>query len=281
MGRFPVAVLKKWLTIAAGALVVCIAVYILSLYLPPGIDWDETFRPAALELLAGHNPHAVKGFLNPIWILIPILPFAWLPSSVGRAGYLLISLAGFGFAAYRLGAKPLTLSAFLLSPPVLHCLLNANVDWIPLIGFVLPPQIGIFLVMAKPQMSSTVILFWLISAARKGGLGEVIKIFAPVTIAMLLTFIVFGPYFMNYGKTLTYWWNASLWPASIPVGLALLVAAVRSDKIKFAMGAAPCLSPYLLLHSWAGALAAIVSQPIEALAAVIGLWILVILRYLG
>jgi hypothetical protein len=108
MRRFPKIAINKWLTAAAGLLLVCIVVYILSLFLPLGIDWDETFLPAALELLTGHSPYTITGFFNPFWTPIPILPFAWLPSSIGRAAYLLASLAGFAFAAYRLGAKPVT-----------------------------------------------------------------------------------------------------------------------------------------------------------------------------
>lgn len=65
---------------------------------------------------------------------------------------------------------------------------------------------------------------------------------------------------------------------SIPVGLALVVASIRKRKMEYAMGAAPCLSPYVLFHSWSGALAAILSAQAETLIAVAGLWILVILR---
>jgi hypothetical protein len=75
--------------------------------------------------------------------------------------------------------------------------------------------------------------------------------------------------------------NASLWPLSIPVGLALFVASVRKRKIEFAMAASPCLSPYLLLHSWVGALLAIVASVPETIAAVTGLWVLVILRLIA
>jgi len=67
------------------------------------------------------------------------------------------------------------------------------------------------------------------------------------------------------------------WPASIPVGLALLIAAIRKRKIEYAMGASPCLSPHVILHSWVGALLAVVSSTPELIAAVCGLWILVVL----
>ena len=256
-------------------------IFAISYVLPPGIDWDETYFPAARELLFGRNPYNVQGFFHPTWTLFPILPLALLPSNVGRAAFLVLSLFAFGYSAFRLGAKPLALGAFLISPPVLHCLLNANIDWMPVLGFVLPPQIGLFLVVIKPQVGSTVALFWLIEAWRKNGWREVLRVFAPVTLGLLLSFAIFGLWPLRYGKTLSFWWNASLWPMSIPVGLALVMASIRKRKMEYAMGAAPCLSPYVLFHSWSGALAAILSAQAETLVAVVGLWILVILRAIG
>ena len=41
------------------------------------------------------------------------------------------------------------------------------------------------------------------------------------------------------------------------------------------MAASPCLSPYVLFHSWPGAVAAFLVLPGETLAAVVGLWVLV------
>ncbi len=75
--------------------------------------------------------------------------------------------------------------------------------------------------------------------------------------------------------------NASLWPVSLPVGLTLIVAAIRRRNIKFAMPASPCFSPYVLFHSWSAALVALSAQTTEMVTAVIGLWILVIIRGMG
>ena len=72
--------------------------------------------------------------------------------------------------------------------------------------------------------------------------------------------------------------NASLWPMSLPVGLALSVTALRKSDVRYAIAASPLLSPYLLFHSWSGALFAVLASPAESIAAVVGLWILVIIR---
>lgn len=254
---------------------------IVSLTLPASVDWRSAFRPAAQEMLLHGNPYRAEGFFNPPWAVLPMLPLAFLPERVGSAVMFVMGLAGFAYAAYRLGAEPLVLGAFLISPPVMHTLLNGNIDWLPLIGFVLPPQIGLFFVLVKPQMGAAVAAFWLVEAWREGGWREAVRVFWPVSVATALSLLLYGLWPLRSGQEVGLWWNASLWPASIPVGLALLVAAVRQRRIEFAMGAAPCLSPYVLLHAWSGALAAVLRHKAEALAAVAGLWIVVAIRAFG
>jgi len=64
------------------------------------------------------------------------------------------------------------------------------------------------------------------------------------------------------------------------VGLALIVAGVRRNEAKWTMAASPCLSPYVLFNSWGSALVALSGQTLELAAAVTGLWIVVIMRFL-
>jgi len=192
-----------------------------------------------------------------------------------------MGLVCFVWFGYKMRANPLVLAGFILSPPVLHSLVNANNDWMTLIGFVLPPQIGLFFVVIKPQIGVAVALFWLVEAWRKGGWREVVRVFWPVTAALALSFVIFGWWFARFGGETQLWWNASLFPASIPVGLALIAASLRQRNIRFAMAASPCLSPYVLLHAWSGAFAALLQTPIEFFAAWAGLWILVGIRAAG
>jgi hypothetical protein len=251
-----------------------------AVYLPEGIDWRDTYRPAALALLSGQSPYSIDIFFAAPWALFPLLPFALLPENLGRGILFLVGLIAYGYTAYKLGAKPVALVAFLASPPVMHGLLNSNIEWLPLLGFVMPPQIGLFFISIKPQIGSVVAIFWLVEAWRNGGLREAIRIFLPVSLALLVSFALFGFWPLRFQNTLalTRSYNASLWPGSIPIGVALLVAAIHRRNIRFAMGASPCLSPYVLLHAWSGVLVALVSQPVELVAAVVGLWTLVFYR---
>ncbi len=251
-----------------------------------GIDWRLTYRPAALALLRGHNPYNLDvapdaPFFAAPWGLLPLLPLALLPTEAGRAVIMLGGLLVFAFSAYRLGAKPIAMIFFLISPPVFHNILNANIEWLPILGFVLPPSIGLFFVMIKPQTGLAVAIFWFFEAWRKGGWREVMRVFVPVTIAFFISFIIYGFWPLNMFGALKYGaeYNSSLWPLSIPVGLVLLVTAIQKRKLEFAMPASPCLSPYLLFHAWSSAVISLVKNPLQLVTAVIGLWIVVALRF--
>lgn len=104
--------------------------------------------------------------------------------------------------------------------------------------------------------------------------------FGPFSLVLLLSLFVFDMWSLRFEREIDLWWNAILWPASIPVGLALLVGVIKSHKIEYAIGASPCLSPYVLLHSWTGALIAELNSIPEFIAAFVGLWILVAIRAL-
>ncbi len=271
------------LRIAQGVLIfvlILVLIVLGSIYLPAGIDWRDTYRPATLAVISGKSPYSVDIFFSAPWGLIPFIPLALLPVNIGRAILLLIGIGSFAFTAYKLGAKPLAMTAFLLSPPVIHCLLNSNIEWLPLLGLIMPPQIGLFFIAIKPQIGIGVGIFWLIEAWRRKGFQEVIRVFWPITLTLLISFLLFGLWPLRFRDTMTLTraYNASLWPSSIPVGLTLLVASIRTRNVRYALASSPCLSPYVLLHAWVGALVSIVSQPIETITAVVGLWILVIIR---
>ncbi len=265
--------------------VLALIVAAMAAFLPPGVDWQYSFRPAVVELLSGHSPYRAAwdqyDFFNAPWALLPLIPLALLPVPVGRALLVVISLVSFAFVAHRLGGKPLAIGLLLVSPPVIHGLLVGNIDWLAVLGYILPPQIGLFFIAIKPQIGIAVAIFWLVEAWRKGGWREVVRIFWPITLALALSILIFGPWPLRFASQVGVGWNASLWPMSIPVGLALLAAALHKRKIEFAMAASPCLSPYLMMHSWVAALLAVAASLPETVAAVAGFWILIAIRGFG
>lgn len=237
--------------------------------MPLAYDWTMAYRPAALAMLSGHSPYLIttERFANAPWALFPLIPLAVLPIEWGRFILVLISLAAFAFVAYKLRATPIAMIAFLLSPFVFRCLWYGQIDWLPLLGIVMPPWIGLFFIATKPQVCGLVALYWLAEAWRA---GTIIKTFTPVTIATVVSFGAFG------------FWPASaaafgrmgaMWPWSIALSVALLfVAYKRKDKTP-AAAASPLASPYAQLHSFASVLLPLMRYQWLMVAAVVLLWI--------
>jgi hypothetical protein len=268
----------KIIIYAVAAILICGMVWSFSIVLPPAVDWQGAFRPAALKLLAGRSPYEVEGFFNPFWALLPLIPMAIFPEPIGRTLLLIFSLLSFGYTGIKLGAKVPAIVLLLLSPPAVHGYLNGNIDSLVLLGLVLPHWIGLFFVTIKPQIGLAIALFWVFEAWRNGGWRQVFRLVWPLFTFFSLSILIFGFWPLRSAKEIDLWWNASFWPISIPVGLALLIAALRKRNINYAMGASPLLSPYILFHSWIIALFAIAKSIPELFISVVGLWILVIVR---
>src|SRR5574341_1447026 len=160
-----------------------------------------------------------------------------------------------------------------------------NPPWtlIPLIPFALPPQIGLFLVLVKPQMGLMVALFWFIQSLRHGRMRETARVFWPVTLATLLSFALFGlwPLEALRNAPVGESFNTSAWPLSIPFGIVAMLAAFKTERVEYAMAAGPCFTTYITFHSWVGALAALAKSRDYMLAAIIGTWIIGLVRVLG
>ncbi|MGA9191811.1 MAG: hypothetical protein WBZ24_08770 [Anaerolineales bacterium] len=251
---------------------------VLGYFLPGGSDWYNVVRPAALAVLSGHSPYSVPLWFSPVWGLIPFLPLALFPAKIGHAVLFAISLFAYTFAVGRMKARPLAIVVFLLSPPIITALWLDSTDWIPLLGFVLPPQIGLFFVALKPQLGLPIAIFWLVEAIRKGP-KEVLKVFGPVAAAGALMLAVYGiSPFLGGSKLIGIAHNSSLWPVSLPLGLGLAVAALRKRDRRYAIAAGPTLSPYVMITSWSAPLMAVADSTAEMTVAVIGLWILAYLQ---
>jgi len=253
-------------------------------YLPQAIDWSTAFRPAVWRLLGGEQIYdvAVEGhyYLNAPWALIPLIPLALLPEELGRAALFVVSILAFMYTAHKLGAKAYSNALLILSPPVVHGLLNGNIDWLATLGFVLPPQIGLFFISTKPQIGIAVGIYWLIDLWRSKGLRETIRVFAPFTLVFTASLLIWGLWPLNFATQLNLWWNASFWPYSIPLGVMLLGMAIVKKRNELAMLASPLLSPYILFHSWVGAMFSIIRSIPAMLIVFIGLWSVVIYRLL-
>ncbi len=255
---------------------------LLASYLPVGIDWRDTYLPATLAALEGKSPFTVEVYYSAPWAIIPLIPFAIMPYEIGRLGVFVLGLAVFAYVPIRLGAKMPATIIFLMSAAVIGCLNNGNIEWMPLLGFVLPPQLGLILLAIKPQVGIGLGLYWLITIWKDKGFKEVVMVFAPVTILILVSFMIYGPWVLRFRQTLA--WsvdNTSLFPYGLFIGAILLIRSLKQKNDRLAMAAGPFLSPYVLQFTWVAVLCSLLDEPLELLVVVICLWIPVILRVLS
>ena len=112
----------------------------------------------------------------------------------------------------------------------------------------------------------------------EGGFKKVAITFAPIGIVSIISIAIFSPWFISIRDELNVYGNTSLWPISIPIGIYFLIHSVRKNNIRYSIIASPFLSPYVLLHSWIGLLLAITPFKKLTIVAVLGLWIMMIIR---
>lgn len=276
----------QWLLSREGLVGVALAILLfasvwpISQALNPGPDW-HTFYEASHYLVSGQSPYKQPAFANPPWALLPALPLALLlPEQVGRGAWFVLSVVAFAVVAYRLGAKPLSLALFLAGPMTAHNLLNGNIDWLPFLGFTLPPVWGLPLVLIKPQIGIGIALYWLVQAYRQGGWRRAIVLLAPTLAAYGLSFAVYGLWPLTMGTVFrnSIQWNASFWPYTIPLGILLIGVAISRSDPRWVYPVGPMLSPYALFHTWNGVLLALLDRPRLMAAIVVPLWIMVFAR---
>jgi flagellar biosynthesis protein FliQ len=244
--------LKNALSIAF--IIVCFGlfVYLAYSYWPGiGVDWRGVYQPASLALLDGKSPYGITAlpFVNPPWVLVPLLPVAIFPPAWGSAIMLVLNIGAYVFVAMRLGMKVWMVVPFIFM--TMNNNTNGNIDGLVALGFLLPAQVGLFFVLVKPQIGIAVAMFWAVEAWRVGGAREVARTFVPVILAYCLSFLLFGFWMADMGKMLHVGWNTSIFAYGVPVGAALMALALWKRDIRFAIAASPFFAPYLTGHSWA------------------------------
>lgn len=240
----------------------------------PGGDWQAVLRPSTLSFLAGNNPYTEHRFLSPPWAFVVLIPPALLDPHEGSALFALIGAAGYLLAFYRLKAKPLIIFFLIANPAFFAALFNPNFDWAVALGYTLPPPIGLFFVLAKPQISAPLVFFWFVEAWHSGGYRKVLWFFSPVVIAYGLSIIFFGPWMLHMGEATNSLSNtANVWPWDLMVGLVLLTLSMRHRKNNLALMAGPFFSPYLAPYSWLPASLGLLSDTLAIIAAWAAFWI--------
>lgn len=242
----------------------------------PGGDWLN-FLAAIQVFLHGGNPYLVGkefyGVYEPFWTYILLAPFALLPFWVGRILLFLVSMVAFTVSAVKMGASKFQLVLFLFSSSVFGGLYMGNIDFLVTLGLWMPPQIGLFFVLMKPQIGVGIAIYWMYMAWKEGGVWEVVRIFAPVSGAYLLSFFMYGfwpKYLFNMPNNP---WNFGIFPYLVPIGLFLIYKALQQKNKRLAGMSGPLIAPYVTTYNFAIMLLSLFDRPALFLAAWIVLWL--------
>ena len=240
-------------------------------------DWDSTFLPAVRAWLSGGDPLAY--IYNPPWVLVPLVPFALAPYTVGRIALFVCALAVFVAVALRVfHARTLGVVALMASPLALDALAFGNVEWLALLGLLLPTWAAIPFLLIKPHIGAGVAALLVYLEWRERGWKHATISLTPTICLTAISFVVFGDWVAHmatYTQFQNSFLNLSFFPYTLPLGLALFVAAIRTRRIEYALVCAPCFFPVLTPQVWVVALVAIVGATWETCAASLGLWLVV------
>ena len=226
------------------ALALCLVsplvVFAFALYLPPASDFIDSFW------LAAHfpfDPYRVVSYLNPPWVALLLYPLTFLSERVAQALIAYLNLAITLLIVARYGGNRWSFGLALTSAPFLSLLINGNMDWLPMLAFLLPAQWAIVLLLSKPQVGSVAGLVWFKQAKRK------YLFFIPAIGFFLASFLAWGwwvPRMVNHalrvgGRTVGPWNIA-------PFPWLIYEAWKREDEL-IAVSATFCLVPYFAIYS--------------------------------
>jgi len=227
---------------------------------------------AGKAVIAGANPYQMEmKFYSPAWMLALLTPMALLPLGIVRVLWMLASMTTWIAILHVAKIQPLNIALFLLNPFFVKGMLLGSYDWLCLIGVLMPAGLGAWFLLLKPQVALGYMFFQL----RKIGLRRAIYAYI-VPGLLLLSFVATS---LSRTPILSdMWWNRSLGLWGVPIGLALMYVSFKEENPLFALAAAPFMSPYVGIQSWAVAFFAIVKNKYALGLAVIVSWIWFMVR---
>jgi hypothetical protein len=142
--------------------------------------------------------------------------------------------------------------------------------------------VGLFLLSIKPQVGIGIILYKAYVVWRERGLRPLVLAFLPITAALGASFLLFGNWWIDKSDHLvgSAYWNVSLFPWSLPVGIFLVFHAIRRRKQILSISASALISPYLSWGTWQIALFGLLDNNLAMFGFVAALWMLFLVQHL-
>jgi hypothetical protein len=253
------------LKVMAGFALLAATFFFLYPHLPYVLDWS------IFAQLPEHwrDPFAVIGFSNPPWAIF-FLPHALLPLRISMAINASLNVVMLVIANRKFGGGLWGLVLILTSSYFLMLIANDNLDWLPLLGVMLPPQWGLILLSVKPQALAGIALIWV----KKHGLG----IFVPVLAVFAASLFLWPGWPIQWLSAAHALYGVRFFPWLVPLGIVGLWLAWRKDDESLAAASTCCLMPYFGLYSLAPVIAVLGKHRKIAMALWVAGWGLVILR---
>lgn len=236
------------------AMIVFLVSFMVVVYIIPSPygDWHMNFFPLSRALL---DPYSIKTFNYPPWTSIFFIPFRLFSENTGAYINACLNILVVGALVMKRKGDLLALVLTLTSYPFMALLANGNVEWIPALGFILQNAWGVPFVLVKPQSGFLAMVAWFQRSGNK------IKFLIPISVVMLLSFVVWGNWiqsmfnsvqYMNLLQGDLYQYNLSLFPWTIPVGLGLVYYIFKYKPVEIEIPgilATLCFFPYFASQS--------------------------------
>jgi hypothetical protein len=243
-------------------------------FIPIGWDFKTFFLPAGEAILNGQNPYSVEGFYNPPWLAAFFVPFALIPESIAWIVYFSLSITAFVLALRRLKLRPFCILLIMASSFVFYSLWYGNIDGFVLLGATLPPWLGIWLLLLKPQMSIGLVVLWAYSALLTSW-KKFLLVFGPPGLVYFVCWIIgVHPAALPIHQT----WNIQAWPWGLLFGVALIWLAIQHNDPVLGLSASPYISPYAAPQTWMVTLLPATRIPAVLVIGILLSWTFVILR---
>ncbi len=212
-----------------------------------GVDYVHFFSPA----LHTSEPYEVPGFYNPFWVFAAVW-FSELFGAYKLAAWVVLNLCCYVWVCVRMKMPLWTVVPYLVFSGALMSVYVGNVEGIVALGLVLPPPVGIILLMMKPQIGMAVAAYYVLSAFIYSGWKKAAQTLVPVLVLFALSFVFYGDWFFKPLELIERGYNTIFYfPIGVPVGIALIVAGVSRRNIGYALMAIPFTAPYMIFHTWA------------------------------
>ncbi len=225
-----------------------VALWLRGLGIVMWFDQMTVFRPAAQNAL---HPYTVPRFFNTPWVAPILAPFSWLPLELSTLLQAALLLSVLTLVIFRFGGDFWVVVLTLTSYMCLDSILQLNVEWVAMIGLLLPVTYSAPFLAIKPQLA----LGYYFGVHPKKWLP--IGIVGAVT--LLISLIIWGfwiPIMLGstqLSKDARYFNIAPInllpWPVAVAIGLFLAYRAFRRQDEALGILAGFFFVPYFAPYS--------------------------------